>query len=78
MAISDFCFVLYLNPEIRNFDLSKIVFVSITQHFQVIQKFGIDAIEIHTNNTHPKLQSNIFIFGCAIAKKTAQGDDVTF
>ena len=39
------------------------------QNFQVIQKTEIYVIEIDRNNTHTKFQSNIIVFGCAMAKK---------
>ena len=39
------------------------------QNFGVIQKNGIHVVNLHTNNTHNKFQSNIFIFGCAMEKK---------
>ena len=35
-------------------------------------------IKIGTKNKHTKIQSNIFIFDCAVAKKTGKGDDVIF
>ena len=35
-------------------------------------------IEIHTNNTHTKFQGNIFVFGCAMAKKTGKGFSRSF
>ena len=43
--------------------------------FQFIM--GIHVIKIHTNNMHTKFQSNIFVFGCAMAKKR-KSDDITF
>ena len=61
---------------------SKFIFLNIIackiQNIQAIQKIAIYVIEIHTNNIHAKFQSNIFVFGCAMAKKTGEGDDVTF
>ena len=47
------------------------------QRFQAIQKTGIYVIDIHTNNRPTKFQSNIFVFGCAMAKKPGRDDDVT-
>ena len=48
------------------------------QNFQDVLKIRIYVIKIHTNNKHTTFQSNIFIFGCAMAKKTGNGDDVTY
>ena len=56
------------DPKIGNFDFSKINAYKI-QNFQVIQKAGIYVIKVHTNNIHAKFQSNLFIFGCAMAIK---------
>ena len=36
------------------------------------------AVNLHRNNAHTKFQSNIFVFGCAMSKKTGKDDDVTF
>ena len=64
-------------PKIQNLNFSKIIAYKI-RNFQVIQKTGIYVMEIHTNNKHTKFQSNLFVFGCAMAKKPGKGDDVTF
>ena len=46
-------------------------------NFQIMHLAVRYVIKIHTNNTHAKFQNNIFIFGCAIAKKAGKGDGVT-
>ena len=47
--------------------------------FSIYPKNGIYVIEVHTKNMQTKFQSNIFVFGCAMAKKkTGKGDAVTF
>ena len=76
MAMPDFGYF-YFDPKIQNFFFPKITAYK-TQMFPFIQKNGIYVIEIHTNNTHTKFQNNIFAFDCAMAKKTGDGDDVTF
>ena len=57
-------------PQTQNFDFSKIIAYKI-QHFQDI-KNGIHAINIHTHNIHAQFQSNIFIFGYAMANNQAR------
>ena len=39
--------------------------------------FKLCTIEICTNNRCTKFQANIFIFGCAVAKRPGKGGDVT-
>ena len=41
-------------------------------------KTGIYVVNLLTSNIHAKFQSNIIIFGCAMAKNPDKGDDVTF
>ena len=41
-------------------------------------KNGIYVIELCVINRCTKFQTNIFIFGCAMAQKPGKGDDVTF
>ena len=50
------------------------------QNFGVIQQTGIYVVNLYTNNTHTKFQSNILIFGCVIVKRkqVPKGYDITF
>ena len=61
------CFSI-LTPKIHNFNFSKIIAYKI-QNFWVIQKKWMYVIEKHTKNAQTKFQSNMFVFGCAIAQK---------
>ena len=63
-------FLMYIDFEPQNlkFHFFPKTMARIIQNFQVI-KNRIHLIEIHTNNTHAKFQSNIFVFDCTMAKK---------
>ena len=63
-----FVFLIFFqfDPKTQNLDFSKIIAYKI-QNFHDI-KNGIHSINIHTRNIHTQFQSNIFIFGCAMAK----------
>ena len=50
-------------PKTQHFEFSKINAYKI-QSLQVIQQTEKCAMQLHTNNTHTKRQSNVFIFGC--------------
>ena len=76
MAISDFQNFGFLIPKNQNFDFSKINAQNF-QNFIDIQK-RIHVIELCVTNRCTKFQANIFIFGCAMAQKPGEGDDVTF
>ena len=43
-----------------------------------ISKNGIFVIELRVANMCAKIQANIFNFGCAMAQKPSNGNDVTF
>ena len=77
MAISDFQNFGFLPPKNQNFHFSKINAQNF-QNFIDIQKTGIYVIELCVTNRFTKFQANIFIFGCAMAQKLGEGDDVTF
>ena len=75
MAISDF----------RNFGvLTTKINISIfknaqkIQNFIDIQKTGIYDIELCVTNSCTKFQANIFIFGCEMAQKSIDGNEVIF
>ena len=76
MAISDFFFIFW--PRKLNISIFQKIIAYKIRNFQVTQNIGIHVIEIHTTNTRTKLQRNIFVFGCAMAKKPGKGDGVTF
>ena len=77
MAILDFPKKLFLTPKIQNCDFSKINAENF-QSFIDIQNTRIYVIERCITNKCTKFQANIFIFGCAMAQKPGEGDDVTF
>ena len=52
----------------RKYMLIKTTFWSYT-------KKRIYVVSLHTNNIHTKIQSNIFIFRCAMVKKPGKGDE---
>ena len=54
------------DPKTQNLDFSKIIAYKIQFFYDI--KNGIHSINIHTRNIHTQFQSNIFIFGCAMAK----------
>ena len=72
----EFSILFDFDPQNSKFLLKKMLIKS--EIIKLSKKSGIYVIEIHTNNTHTKLQSNIFVFGCAIAKQPGKSDDVTF
>ena len=76
MAISNLQNFRILTPQNQNFDILKIN----TQNFQnfIDIKNGTYAIELYVTNRCTEFQANIFIFGCAMAQKPGEGDDVTF
>ena len=43
-----------------------------------ILKTGMYLIEPCANNSCTKFQANIFIFGCTMAQRPGEGNDVTF
>ena len=61
----------------HNFDFSKLNAQNL-QFFYRYRKTGIHVIELCVTNRCTKFQANIFIFGCAMAQKPGEGDDVTF
>ena len=56
-----------LAPKTQNFDFSKMNAYK-DQNFEVFTKIGIHVANLHTNNTHAKFQTKMFIFGCAMIK----------
>ena len=62
-----------MTPKTQNFEFSKLIAYEIQNHHD-IQKNGIYAINIHTNNMQTTIQSNVFIFDCAMVKKPGKGD----
>ena len=66
-----------MTPKNQKFDFSKINAENF-QNFIDIQKTGIYIIELCVTNMCTEFQANIFIFGCAMAQKPGEGDDVTF
>ena len=77
MSFSDFRNFGFLTPKNQNFNLSKICAQKI-QNFIDIRKNGIYVIELCVTNCCTQFQANIFIFGCEMAHKPINGDDVIF
>ena len=76
MAISDFRKFSFLTPTNNKIDFSKINAQKII--FYRYPKNGIYIIELCATSMCTKFQANIFIFGCAIAQKPSNGNDITF
>ena len=77
MVVSDFLNFGFLTTKNQNLDLSKINAQKI-QSFIDIRKTGIYVIELCVTNSCTKFQANIFLFGCEIAQKPIDGNDVIF
>ena len=75
MAILDFQNFGFWTPKYQNFVFNKCPKI---QNFIDIQKTGINVIELCVTNSCTKLQANIFIFGCEMAQKPIDGNDVIF
>ena len=67
---------LILTPQIRNFNLSKIIAYKI-RSFQVIQKTGIYVIEVQTTRIS-NFKQHLCFWMRNSQKKTGKGEDVTF
>ena len=78
MAISDFRNFGFLTPQKSKFRFFSKINTQKFQKFIDIQKTGIYVIELDVTNSCTTFQANIFIFGCAIAQKPGNGDDVIF
>ena len=76
MVISDFLFILFWPHNLK--------FQSSQKNYKIQNleraKNGLYALSLYTNNRTAKFQSNIFIFGCAMARNRYLliGDVVTF
>ena len=76
MAIRDFGYFSILIPKAQNYDFLNICLLN--PKVESYPKTGTYVVKPHTDNTHTKLQSNIFRFGCAMVKQAGKGYDVTF
>ena len=75
MTISDFGNFGFLTPENQNFYfLNK----RPKNLFLDIQKTRIYVLELCVTNSCTKCQANIFTFGCEMAQKPIDGNDVIF
>ena len=77
MTILDFRNFGFLTPKNQYLIVSEINDQKI-YNFLDIWKTGIFVIELSVTNSCTKFQANIFIFGCEMAQKPIDGNDVIF